>query len=144
MNPNYNQTITLYNCLRAADNPDEKKDIWYRKVLERCFYKSAIGRSEYASRDPKMVSDYTVRIIESDRYKPYHEWINLPEEQREQYFTCSIKDIVVKGTCEEEITSISPNTAAELLSRYKPDAFVVTAFSDNTSHMKAKHYRIGG
>ena len=27
MNPNYNATITLYNCLRAKDNPG-KKDVW--------------------------------------------------------------------------------------------------------------------
>lgn len=144
MNPNYNQIITIYNCFRALDNPDSKKDIWQKTVLHNCFYKSVMGRTEYADKEPKMQNVYTARIPESDKYKPYREWIKLPSEDRKEYFTCSLKDIVIKGECLEEITSVTPNTAAELLSRNKPDAFIVTAFSDNTSHQMGKHYRLGG
>ena len=39
VNPNYKETITIYNCLKAEDNP-EKKDIWCRHVLQNCFYKN--------------------------------------------------------------------------------------------------------
>ena len=144
MNPNYNQTITIYNCLRAVNNPDIKKDVWQRTVLHDCFYKNVIGRTDNLSSDPKMSNTYTSRILESPAYKPYTEWRRLTETERKHYFTCSLKDIVVKGKCTEEITGVSPNTATELLSRHKPDAFVVTAFSDNTSHATAKHYRLGG
>lgn len=144
MNPNYNQTITLYNCFRALDNPNSKKDIWQATVLQNCFYKNVIGRSEYVDRSPSMQSAYTVRIPMSEKYKPYHEWILLSDEERADYFTCSLKDIVVKGECTEIISGQSPYTASEVLNRHKPDAFVVTAFSDNTSHRKAKHYRLGG
>lgn len=144
MNPNYNQTITLYNCFRAVDNPNAKKDIWKKTVLKDCFYKNIMGRSEYADKDPKMQNVYTARIPVSEKYKPYHEWIQLPDEERANYFTCSQKDIVVKGECSENVTGSSPYTATELLARYKPDSFVVTAFSDNTSHRVGKHYRLGG
>lgn len=144
MNPNYNQTITVYNCFRAADNPDSIKDAWQKTVLDNCSYKNVMGRTELASSDPKMSNTYTVRIPASDRYKPYRERIRLSKEERAGYFTCSLKDIVVKGSCTEEITGEAPNTAAQILARGKPDAFVVTAFSDNTSHFCDKHYRIGG
>ena len=144
MNPNYNQTITIYNCLRAKDNPNSKKDIWYRMVIRDCFYKNAIGWTENLSTDPRMSNTYTVRIPESVHYKPYAEWVRLSDAERGKYFTCSLKDVVVKGECTEEISGTSPNTASEVLSRYKPDAFLVTAFSDNTSHQMAKHYRLGG
>lgn len=144
MNPNYNQTITLYNCFRAPDNPSSKKDIWQKTVLHNCFYKNIMGRTEYASSNLKMQNVYTVRIPESEEYKPYNEWIKLSDEERQKYFTCSLKDIVVKGECAEDITGTSPSTAAEMLSRYKPESFVVTAFSDNTSHRMGKHYRLGG
>ena len=120
MNPNYNQTLTLYNCLRAADNPEGKKDIWQKTVLHDCFYKSMIGRTEYADKNPRMDNTYTVRIPISE------------------------KDVVIKGECDADITGISPDTAAQVLLRHKPDAFVVTAFADNTSHRMAKHYRLGG
>lgn len=144
MNPNYNQTLTLYNCFRGADNPASKSDVWQKTVLHNCFYKNVIGRSEYADKEPKMNSVYTVRIPKSEKYRPYHEWIQLPEEERKEFFTCSQKDIVVKGECSDEIIGASPDTASQILSRNKPDAFVVTAFSDNTSHRLAKHYRLGG
>lgn len=144
MNPNYNQTITIYNCFRASDNPDGKKDIWQKTVLRNCFYKSVIGRTEYADKNPRMANTYTVRIPALDHFLPYHEWIRLPEEERNRFFTCSQKDIVIRGECEAEITGISPDTASQVLDRYKPNAFVVTAFSDNTFHRIAKHYRLGG
>ena len=91
-----------------------------------------------------MNSVYTVRIPASEKYMPYREWIQLSEEERKEFFTCSQKDIVVRGECSDEISGTSPDTASQILSRNKPDAFVVTAFSDNTSHWMAKHYRLGG
>lgn len=144
MNPNYNQTITIYNCLRGEENPDGKKDIWQRTILHNCFYKNVIGRTEYANKASKMDNVYMVRIPVSEKYLPYREWIRLPEEKRREFFTCNQKDIVVRGECADEITGISPDTASQVLTRNKPDAFVVTAFSDNTSHRMAKHYRLGG
>lgn len=143
MNPNYNQTITVYNCLRAADNPDSNKDIWHRTVLHNCYYKNVMGRVD-SEKTSKMQNVYTARIPESRAYLPYHEWIELPEELRKSHFTFNLGDIVVKGECADEITGTKPNTATELLQRYKPDAFKVTAFSDNTSYQMSRHYRVGG
>lgn len=144
MNPNYNQTITVYNCFRAADNPNSKKDIWQRTVLCNCVYKHIIERTEKAGSSPEMSSTYTARVPVSEKYKPYNEWIQLPKTERSRYFTFNLRDIVVKGECMNEITGTSPGTASELLSRYKPESFTVTAFSDNTSFCHAKHYRLGG
>lgn len=143
MNPNYNQTITIYNCLRAVDDPDSKKDAWKKTVLHNCFYKNVIGQIESGS-GIQMANAYTVRIPKTDDYRPYNEWVKLPKSEHDKYFTCSLKDIVVKGECTEEISGTSPSTASELVTRYKPEAFVVAAFSDNTSSQYAKHYRLGG
>lgn len=143
MNQNYNQTITIYNCLRAKENPNSIKDIWHRTVLHDCFYKNVIGQVE-SGNGLKMTNAYTVRIPESPIYLSYAEWCKLSEDDRKKHFTCRLDDIIVKGECKEEITGASPNTASELLSRHKPDAFKVAAFSDNTSHRYGKHYRAGG
>lgn len=74
----------------------------------------------------------------------FNRYTKLSKEERAGYFTFNIGDIVVKGDCPEEITGKTPNTASELLNRWKQEAFEVTAFSDNTSHMCEKHYRVGG
>ena len=143
MNQNYNQTITIYNCLRAKENPNSIKDIWHRTVLHNCFYKNVIGQVE-SGNGVKMANAHTVRIPESTLYLPYAEWCKISEDERKNHFTFRLDDIIVKGECKEEITGASPDTASELLSRHKPDAFKVTAFSDNTSHRSGKHYRAGG
>ena len=83
---------------------------------------------------------YTVRIPENPYYRPYAEFAKNPEG----YFSVSPGDIVILGECPEYITGKSGNTAAQVLNRYRPDAFQVTAFSDNTAFPMAKHYRLGG
>ena len=143
MNPNYVHTLTVYNCLRKEDSPDEEKDTWHRTILRDCYYKNAIGRVE-GDKSIRMSNIYTARIPMSGKYLPYLEWARLPQEERSRFITFSLNDIVVLGECPEEITGAPPYTSTEVLKRYKPDAFIVTAFSDNTTHLCSKHYRVGG
>ena len=68
MNQNYKHTITVYNRIRAADSPD-KKDHWYRTLLENCFWKAAVNT--VFGTEASVQNTYTVRIPEDDRYLPY-------------------------------------------------------------------------
>ncbi len=101
MNPNYIHTITVYNCLRATDNPDSMKDTWQKTVLHGCYYKNVIGRVD-SDKTSRMQNVYTARIPESEQYLPYHEWAEKPEKERSSYFTFNLDDIVVKGECDED------------------------------------------
>lgn len=141
-NASYVHTITLYNCLRAADSPD-KKDHWYRHILHDCYYKSSVVRVDSGTSAGQQ-NVYTVRIPESPQYRPYADWLKLVEEERKKYFTMQLDDVVVHGECREEITGASGQTAVQLMKRYKPDSFKVTAVSDNSRALCAKHYRLGG
>ena len=137
MNPNYVHTITLYNRIRAADTKD-RKEKWIRTVISGCFYKAQVNTA--LTTQATVSNTYTVRIPKDSRYLPYPEF----QENPEGHFTVSMDDIVVKGICREEITGTDGHTAAQLLNRHKPDAFRVTAFSDNTACPIGKHYRLGG
>lgn len=141
-NPNHIHTITLYNCLRAADVL-EKKDIWYRHVLSNCFYKAKVETAQSGT-SIKRVNTYTVRIPESARWLPYKEWAALPDAKREEFFTVNTGDIVVYGESKEEITSKGEGAAARVLDRNAPSAFRVTAVMVNTGHRMDKHYRLEG
>lgn len=142
INPNFTQTITLYNHVPARYTP-EKKERWYRKVLDQCFFKAetrVVKLNEEASKE----STYTVRIPPSDKYLPYPEWVATTEDGKKQYFTMAEDDIVVLGECLEEVTGEKGATATEVLLRHKPDAFQVTSIADNTARRLGKHYRLGG
>lgn len=118
-NPNYIHTITVFRCKDGA---------WTRSVFHNCFWKTDIIKIQDGT-NASQANTYTVRI---------------PLEAAGGGFTVSADDIIVKGDCQDNITGKSPNTATEVLLRNKPDAFKVTAFSDNTFHRMGKHYRMGG
>ena len=139
MNPNYNATITLYNCLHAKYSSGNK-DIWKKVVLPGCFFKAAMTVSQNGT-EATQSNTYTARIPKNDQYMPYRNWAASGGSAG---FTVSEGDIVVLGECSDEITGESPNTASQVLNRNKPNAFKVTAFSDNTRYIAGKHYRLGG
>jgi len=138
MNPNYIHTITLYNRIRAEDAED-KKERWIRTVLTDCFFKSNV-KTTFSDKQANTSNTYVARIPQDERYLPYSEFIRSPEG----HFTVSMDDVVIKGECSEDITVSMGSAAVQVLSRHKPDAFKVTAFSVNTSHRMGKHYRLGG
>lgn len=124
MNPNYVHTITIYH---------KQEKLWIKTVLENCFWKSGIaivpGGTESSKTQVSQTNTYTVRI---------------PMSVAGSDFEVSTDDIVILGECQDDIAGKSPDTAVEVLHRHKPDAFKVTAFADNTSHLMDKHYRLGG
>lgn len=136
MNPNYIHTITLYNCIKAKDSGD-KQDHWQRTVLKNCFYKAKEEIVPNGTGISK-ANTYTVRIPEDTRYRRYSEYCKDPEE----HFTVSNGDIVVLGECTDEIGK--EMAASKLLLKYKPDAFSISTFSDNTGYFAGRHYKIGG
>ena len=100
MNPNYNQTITVYNRIKGTDT-EEGKDIWKRKVIKNCFYKLVQTKID-DGKTAKMAGTYVVRIPESPNYLPYREFVETKGVG--DGFTLNPGDIVVKGECLEEIT----------------------------------------
>lgn len=97
-------------------------------MLHNCFWKSSITVTQNGT-DASQSNTYTVRI---------------PLEIAGSGFKVSLNDIVVLGESQDVVTAKSPNTVAQVLLRNKPNAFKVTAFSDNTGHRMGKHYRLGG
>ena len=91
MNQNYIHTITLYNRIQAADSED-RKEHWKRTVLHNCFWKAQVNTS-FNGTQASVQNTYVVRIPEDDRYLPYAEYKDSPEE----HFTASQGDIVIYG-----------------------------------------------
>lgn len=142
LNPNYNQTITLFNCLKGADNPDGTTDVWYKTVLADCFYKAVMAQVN-SGLNSQMGGAYAARIPKLATYLSYAAWVSTAANLRAGFFTMHNDDIVILGTSTDTISSASPNTASQILAKNKPNAFKVTACSDNSLGMQG-HYRLGG
>jgi len=142
LNPNYQDTISLWNCLKAADNPAGNVDVWYKTELSNCFFR-VVTEQVNSGINSQMAGAYTVRIPKSDKYLSYAEWVAKSAATRAGYFTMHNDDIVILGSSTDTISSASPNTASQILTKNKPNAFKVTACADNSRGLQA-HYRLGG
>lgn len=78
MNQNYIHTITLYNRIQASDSED-RKEHWKRIVLHNCFWKAQVNTG-FNDTQASVQNTYAVRIPKDDRYLPYAEYKNSPEE----------------------------------------------------------------
>lgn len=119
MNPNYVHTITVYR---------KQGDVFERTVLTGCFWKAQTVVSQSGTQATQS-NVYTVRI---------------PADKVPEGFRLAVNDIIVHGEVADEISNEKGSRAAEILLKYKPEAFRVTVFSDNTGHRADKHYRAGG
>lgn len=120
LSPNYTDTITYYH---------KGPNGWTRDVYDGCFFRSAITVVQ-SDTSERVVNTYTVRI---------------PYDVAGPAFAASPGDIIIKGMCTDTIDdSFKGSRAAEVLNAHKPDAFRVSAVSDNTGRPIDKHWRMGG
>lgn len=134
--PTFDSTITLLNRLKYSDSAT-KQDVWFKTVLHNCAWTSQLVRSVTGTQ-VSVGASYIARIPKNDAYKPYSEWVrdNIG-------FTFSTGDYVIKGEIEEEI--INQNNIKQIVQKYRPNAFEIRLFKDNTGTVElAEHYHIEG
>ena len=131
-NPNYNQTITIFN--RYKENG---KEHWKRTVLHNCFWKCETHVVLSGTSSSK-ANSYTARIPKDARYIPCGMFTDVVNQ-----FSLKNGDLCILGDADEVITGASGHTATDVLQKYKPNSFKITAVADNTAFVGG-HYRIGG
>lgn len=137
MNPNFNQTVTIYNCLKSKDTEDHKAQ-WWKKTLHNCSWTGDIKTGQKERTDQTKTPETVVRIpIQTDlEYLPYTEWKNNPSAS----FTLNPGDVVILGECDDEITGISPDTASEFIQKHS-ECFMIQLVKDNTRCLGFKHLK---
>lgn len=138
MNPNFNKTVTIYNCLKAKDTEDRKAQ-WWKKTLHNCSWTGDIKTGQKERTDQTKTPETVVRIPPQETLDcmPYSEWKNSPSSA----FTLNAGDVVILGECDDDITGVSPDTASEFISRHN-DCIMIKAVKDNTRTLGFKHYKV--
>ena len=139
INPNYCDTVTIYNRVASADN--DGKEGWASTQLENCFFnvRTTVSASEGMF---NAEGTYILRIPASTSYKPYQEWKDLKDKAGT--FTASKGDLVVLGAVDDTIDGTKGHRASDVLLKYQPDAFKVMSISDNSRYPFGGHYKLGG
>lgn len=125
----YNQTITILNKLKRPDS-NTGKDVWYKTVIRDAVWYTDSARSA-GNHDVYIGSYITILIPFHEEYKDYLEWKVLPN--KEEYFTFSNGDYVIRGLMEDEVTA---DNIVKTLEKYGENVCFVR-------HHKATHDRFG-
>ena len=147
----WSTTITLYN---RHENKETGLITWYRTVIPNCFWKyigNKIAFSNYYSANNSMVletSDTICRIPINPAYLDNYEWDNVPNDQRGDYFTFKIGDIIANGDIEEEINEyLAGHRSTDFIAKYKErlGCIEITKFANFSGPGRVnEHYYIKG
>lgn len=145
--PTFRETVTLLNRRDGKDSPDHL-DAWKKTVLRNCVWTQQQTRtpSTQQTRTPstlltnaievKLSASYLARVPASPDYRPYHEW-----RADMDGFTFSTGDYLILGEIPEDVTL---ETVMAIVEKYRPDAFEVQLFKDNTAAGFLEHFRLEG
>lgn len=136
--PTWIHTVTVLNKRAGRDSPDGL-DTWKKTVLHDCFWagKQTRGQSGQMSTTVEVNegASYLVRIPRSEEYRLYRAW-----KSDMMGFTFSPGDYIIRGEVNSEI---NPETIQSVVKLYRPEAFEVWLFKDNTGG-PLPHYRLEG
>ena len=111
----WDTTVTIYN--KVTDKQTQVVR-WYRSVQTDCFWQLrgdnvTIGNTVLDSKS------IVCRIPKSPKFKEKFDWLNIPNDEKGNYFTLGLDDIVVKGEVEDEIDEYTQGSrSTDLLKKY--------------------------
>lgn len=140
----WDKTVTLYN--RHTD-PVTNIVRWYRTVISDCFWKNSNNRITVGEVELQS-NDVVCRIPQDSNYKEKAEWIKLPNDVKEDFFTLGKGDILIQGEIDDIIDEQQKgHRSTDLIAKYKElqGCIYVKQFSDNTGIGRVNpHYFISG
>lgn len=140
----WDTAVTIYN---RYEDPTTQLVKWYRHTLNNCFLKTTStivsgGQTQYNT------NTNIIRIPQNIMYKPYSEWVQIPNTEQGAYMTIHQGDIIVTGLVEDNIDEYTAGLrSTDLISKYKNLNMCITIdnWQDNTGNGRAcPHYFISG
>lgn len=131
----FNKAVTIYNDI-AAEPANPRR--WDRCVI----YKCNIQGSKATEANGTVVNVINAKnVITKDvaHYKPYSEYIKLPEDARGDYFTAKVGDFIIFEKVADVVTTAQE--FSQLQQKYKDSGIKVTSFSSSVYGMPVDHVR---
>jgi len=112
----WNTTVTIYN---KFTDPQTQVVRWYRTVIDGTFWKY-IGDKIMVGNTVLETNNIICRIRKDDRFKEHQDWVNIPNDEMEDYFTLNKGDIIVRGEVSDTIDEYTAgHRSNDLISKYK-------------------------
>jgi len=112
----WSTTITVFN---KFTDPQTRVVRWYKTVVEGAFWKY-VGEKINIGKTVLETNNIICRIRKDERFLEKYEWVKLPNDTMENYFTLAKGDIIVKGEVDDDIDEyVSGKRSTDLIAKYK-------------------------
>lgn len=112
----WDETITVYN---KYSDPVSRLITWHRHVVTDAFWKD-IGNKVTIDTTVIETDNIICRMRIDELFLPKHEWIALPNDEMDEYFTLGKGDILVRAEVEDEVDEyVNGHKSTDLINKYK-------------------------
>lgn len=140
----WNTTLTIFNKYQDTVTGITT---WYKHIIENCFWKYT-GSKVAVGETVLETNDIICRIPKRDEFKENYQWINVPADEKPNFFTVNKGDIIVRGEITDSIDEYtSGSRSSDLIKKYKAlqGCMVVGEFTINIDGGRFnEHYYIKG
>lgn len=112
----WERTLTVYN---KFEDSTTRVVSWHRTVLYNCFWKHS--QNKLSLGETVLETDFIIcRIPQNSKFLEKYQWITIPNDEKDNYFTLAVGDIIVRGEVEENINEyVSGKRSTDFLAKYK-------------------------
>ena len=140
----WDTTITVYNQYKDKQT---RLVTWRKTVINNCFWKYTGNKVTIG--DVELQTNTTIcRIPKDDRFLERYLWEALPNDQKDNFFTLSPGDIIVKGEVDEDIDeTVSGQRSSDFIAKYKrlQGCIEIQSWANNSGKGRNdKHYYVVG
>ena len=139
----FSQKVTIYNDItyESYGTSEEviKKRHFEKFVIDKCNIQKGILENADGTIE-KVVNAITITTKDIEHYKPFLEYVLLPTDKKEQYFTVKTNDFVVLAEVGDVVTT--PQEFQDLQKKYKNNGFSVTAVNEYIHGMAVDNVQI--
>lgn len=136
--------ITVYNRYEDAQTQVVS---WHRTTIPNCFWKYA-GDKVTIGQTTLETNDIICRIPKQGNFLERYEWVQLPNDTMQGYFTLGAGDIIVKGAVTEDIDEyLTGHRSSDFVAKYKAlqGCMIVEQVSVNVGMGRGnEHYFVKG
>lgn len=136
VNNQFTKKVTIFNDI-PADGVNLRR--FDRFVIEKCLIYNQLTESADGTIS-KLVNTQNVITKDVEHYKKPLEYLNLAEDERENYYTVQINDFIVYGEVNDVVTTSKEWQA--LQQKYVNNGFSVTAVNASIFGMSVDNVQI--
>lgn len=139
----WDTTVTVFNRYE-----DEQTQVirWYKTVIPECFWKNDFQRLKMG--EVQVQTDNIVcRIPENSNFREKQDWLKIPNDKMNKYFTLSQGDIIIRGEADTIIDEYtSGKRSSDIIEAYKwQGCMVIDRVSINVGPGRGlPHYHVEG